>query len=69
MIVREFYDDIPLKIQSKLSTSGFIDKSFVSEISDYLSKSFGDRSRIGILLLTKDYGTGHELNFILFLYF
>jgi hypothetical protein len=33
----------------------------VQELSDYICSSFGDKTRI-------DYGSGHELNFICFLY-
>lgn len=33
----------------------------IPEISVYLSESFGEHTRV-------DYGTGHELNFVAFLY-
>ncbi len=40
---------------------GICNGDYASEVARYLSASFGDRQRI-------DYGTGHELNFICFLF-
>lgn len=44
-----------------MEAEGKIPKSLISELQPYIMASFGDRVRI-------DYGTGHELTFIAFLY-
>ncbi|CAK7891148.1 serine/threonine-protein phosphatase 2A activator 2 [[Candida] anglica] len=57
---RDFYDqvekDLPPLLEQKFDTKGKTD-----ELVGYLSESFGNRTRI-------DYGSGHEVNFILFLF-
>lgn len=60
---RDFYDD--LNSQSKTLITGLSMKltntEDLDEVSQYLVESWGNRTRI-------DYGSGHELNFICFLY-
>jgi serine/threonine-protein phosphatase 2A activator len=59
---RTFYDNAAELIVSQLN--GGLLRSFgdaVPEVARYLQESFGDRKRI-------DYGTGHETNFVAFLF-
>lgn len=49
---RTFCDELAVQSPAIISTS--------SEVCEYFSKSFGNRTRI-------DYGSGHELNFVCFL--
>ncbi|KAI5953225.1 RRD2 [Candida jiufengensis] len=55
---RDFYNDLSNNIEALISP---ISKIGIIETSTYLLNSFGDQTRI-------DYGSGHELNFICFLY-
>ncbi|CCH59999.1 hypothetical protein TBLA_0C01860 [Henningerozyma blattae CBS 6284] len=59
---KSFYDDINQNSE-KLIKSHFngLDPNQIQELSIYLVESWGNRQRI-------DYGSGHELNFICFLY-
>ncbi|KAL7752621.1 Serine/threonine-protein phosphatase 2A activator 2 [Sorochytrium milnesiophthora] len=57
---RLFYDKVAQALPTLLQDFVQPQESIV-ELAKYLEKSFGDRKRI-------DYGTGHELNFIAFLY-
>ncbi|KAL6944945.1 Serine/threonine-protein phosphatase 2A activator 2 [Hanseniaspora vineae] len=59
---RDFYDEIGEKGKQLISKE-FVTLSSdqVEELSVYLLNSFGDRQRI-------DYGSGHELNFLCFLF-
>ena len=59
---RDFYDDV------KRSTPMLLQKTYqglnneqITQLATYLYESWGDRGRI-------DYGSGHELNFMCFLY-
>lgn len=56
----DFYDEIQKQAPSMFS--GLLkDKEAVVEVARYFGESWGDRKRI-------DYGSGHELNFLCFLY-
>lgn len=57
---REFFDSIPKQSPLLHATLGLTTPSAVSEVSTYLHNSFGNRARI-------DYGSGHELNFTIWL--
>jgi serine/threonine-protein phosphatase 2A activator len=57
---RLFYDKLSVWIPSYLNQIG-LPSAAIPEVAKYLEKSFGDRKRI-------DYGTGHEVNFVAFLY-
>ncbi|KAL9005579.1 MAG: hypothetical protein Q9188_001627 [Gyalolechia gomerana] len=57
---RNFLDSIKAQSSAWHSSLGLTDPSAISEVSTYLHNSFGNRSRI-------DYGSGHELNFIIWL--
>lgn len=59
---RDVYDEINYNSKQLIKKEfGLTDDGLVSEISVYLNESFGNRTRI-------DYGSGHELNFLVFLY-
>ena len=59
---RDFYDDVKQKslawIQDLCTAET---KHFAPELNAYFAESWGNRTRI-------DYGSGHELNFVLFLF-
>ncbi|KAL8942601.1 MAG: hypothetical protein Q9216_001583 [Gyalolechia sp. 2 TL-2023] len=57
---RAFLDSITAQSSAWHSSLGPTNPSAISEVSTYLHNSFGNRSRI-------DYGSGHELNFIIWL--
>ena len=57
---RPFLDSIATQSNAWHYSLGLTSPSAVSEISTYLHESFGNRARI-------DYGSGHELNFIVWL--
>lgn len=58
----EYYKEIDEKLPTILSQSGLQNLSeHIFQLSYYLKNSIGNRKRI-------DYGTGHELNFLLFLF-
>ncbi|KAI4124973.1 MAG: hypothetical protein LQ338_004523 [Usnochroma carphineum] len=57
---RNFLDSISTQSSSWHSSLGLPSCSAISEVSIYLLNSFGNRTRI-------DYGSGHELNFIVWL--
>ncbi|KAK3328834.1 rotamase PTPA-2 [Apodospora peruviana] len=57
---RLFLDKVKQRMPEWHAAFGITDSNAVSEASVYLSQSFGNRSRI-------DYGSGHELNFIMWL--
>lgn len=57
---RNFIDTISLQSQVWHNDLGITGSDAVSEVSTYLLNSFGNRTRI-------DYGSGHELNFIIWL--
>lgn len=59
-VFRTFLSEIEKKQVAWHEKVGVKDASAVSELSTYLSNSFGNGTRI-------DYGSGHELNFILWL--
>ena len=59
-IFRSFLDDVEGSLAAWHAQLGLADKAQVDEISKYLSHSFGNKQRI-------DYGSGHELNFFLWL--
>ncbi|CDO95835.1 unnamed protein product [Kluyveromyces dobzhanskii CBS 2104] len=62
---RDFYDDIVEQstelISEVLKDTETVDTDKFDDLCTYFINSWGDRSRI-------DYGSGHELNFICFLY-
>ncbi|SCW03360.1 LAFE_0G08702g1_1 [Lachancea fermentati] len=59
---RDFYDDIELHIREwLLAMAPDLTDDQIVELKVYFKESWGNRSRI-------DYGSGHELNFICFLY-
>lgn len=59
---RDFFDDLENNsIQFITSTFPTLTQAQVVQLSTYLLQSWGDKRRI-------DYGSGHELNFICFLY-
>ncbi|CEP60132.1 peptidylprolyl isomerase RRD2 LALA0_S01e03752g [Lachancea lanzarotensis] len=59
---RSFYDELKSSSQSMISQHfTTLSESQVEELAVYLTESWGDRERI-------DYGSGHELNFVCFLY-
>lgn len=59
---RYFYDDLKSKSQGLIQRAfDALDGTQCEELSVYFAESWGDRSRI-------DYGSGHELNFLCFLY-
>ncbi|ORX67275.1 Rrd2 protein, partial [Linderina pennispora] len=55
---RDFYDTVEKKIPEWVSE--FVPVDYVEEVAKYAQESFGNRKRI-------DYGTGHELNMLVFL--
>lgn len=57
---RDFLDKVNTAIPSWHSELGSLSKPAVDEVSTYLASAFGNGSRI-------DYGSGHELNFLLWL--
>lgn len=59
---RDFYDDISKQAKGLIEGRfTFLSEEQVSQLSLYLIECWGDRTRI-------DYGSGHELNFLCFLY-
>ncbi len=61
---RDFHpkmNDLNLSFVEGLLKSWKIDLKFTAELVIYLNDSYGDQMRV-------DYGTGHELNFMLFLF-
>jgi serine/threonine-protein phosphatase 2A activator len=59
-VFKTFLDEIGAALPEWHAQLGLSDLSQIEEISTYLHQSFGNRSRI-------DYGSGHELNFFLWL--
>ncbi|KAF2269845.1 Phosphotyrosyl phosphatase activator, partial [Lojkania enalia] len=59
-VFRTFLDEVGKSLPSWHAQLGLADPSQVDEISTYLHNSFGNKRRI-------DYGSGHELNFFLWL--
>ena len=57
---RSFVDAVARSSDSWHRTLGITSPSCIGEVSTYLQHSFGNRARI-------DYGSGHELNFIMWL--
>ncbi|KAI4178758.1 MAG: hypothetical protein L6R41_008223 [Letrouitia leprolyta] len=57
---RNFLDSVTTQSPAWHAQLGISNPSAISEVSTYLHNSFGNRSRI-------DYGSGHELNFIIWL--
>ncbi|KAI4204889.1 MAG: hypothetical protein LQ346_001554 [Caloplaca aetnensis] len=57
---RDFLDSICTQSPSWHTSLGLLSRPAISEVSTYLHNSFGNRTRI-------DYGSGHELNFIIWL--
>lgn len=59
-VFRTFLEEIDTALPSWHTTLGLTTPDQITEISTYLAHSFGNKSRI-------DYGSGHELNFFLWL--
>lgn len=59
-VFRTFLDEIEAALPEWHTSLGLTDKAQIDEISTYLHHSFGNKRRI-------DYGSGHELNFFLWL--
>ncbi|KAL5405956.1 hypothetical protein PMIN03_008093 [Paraphaeosphaeria minitans] len=59
-VFRTFLDDVSAALPSWHASLGLDDEAQVAEISVYLHNAFGNKRRI-------DYGSGHELNFFLWL--
>ncbi|KAK1755134.1 hypothetical protein QBC47DRAFT_382844 [Echria macrotheca] len=59
-IFRVFLDKVKQRAREWHASLGVTDENAVSEVSAYLNQSFGNRTRI-------DYGSGHELNFTMWL--
>ncbi|KAJ4376126.1 Serine/threonine-protein phosphatase 2A activator 2 [Neocucurbitaria cava] len=59
-VFRTFLDEVESALPTWHTTLGLTDQAQVDEISTYLHNSFGNKRRI-------DYGSGHELNFFLWL--
>ncbi|KAL9604013.1 MAG: hypothetical protein Q9219_000775 [cf. Caloplaca sp. 3 TL-2023] len=57
---RNFLDSVSAQAPSWHSSLGLTSASAISEVSTYFQNSYGNRTRI-------DYGSGHELNFIIWL--
>lgn len=57
---RDFLKQVDETLPSWHTKLGIIDESAIEEVSVYLAQSFGNATRI-------DYGSGHELNFLLWL--
>lgn len=57
---RTYLDQVNGSLPAWHEQLGVVDKDAVEEVADYLANSFGSGTRI-------DYGSGHELNFILWL--
>ena len=57
---RNFLDSVSTQCPAWHSSLGITSSLAISEVSTYLQNSFGNRARI-------DYGSGHELNFIIWL--
>jgi serine/threonine-protein phosphatase 2A activator len=57
---RSFLDKVASRSETWHAQLGLVDPAAIAEVSTYLNNSFGNRSRI-------DYGSGHELNFIIYL--
>ncbi|KAF1849508.1 Phosphotyrosyl phosphatase activator [Cucurbitaria berberidis CBS 394.84] len=59
-VFRTFLDEVESALPTWHTSLGLTEKAQVDEISTYLHYSFGNKQRI-------DYGSGHELNFFLWL--
>lgn len=59
-VFKTFLDEVSQDLPSWHRELGLTDESQIDELSTYLQNSFGNRTRI-------DYGSGHELNFFLWL--
>ena len=57
---RTFIDDLTGQLESLHESLGLPNNEWSKEVASYLDNSFGSRARI-------DYGSGHELNFIVWL--
>ena len=57
---RDFIDALAIHIAEYHRSVGLTNQEAIAEVSTYLSHAFGSRERI-------DYGSGHELNFLLWL--
>lgn len=61
---RDFFDkivELNAQFLNKLLLELALPVEFITDLKPYLDDSYGDRSRV-------DYGTGHELNFMIFLF-
>lgn len=59
-VFRQFIDNVSTQTPSWHTNLGLSSPSTITEVSTYLEHSLGNRARI-------DYGSGHELNFIIWL--